>query len=340
MTLPTGPSKADASLKASERPEAAVVTATEVIALVLSVLWLIGVGAFFWAMPRDAAPAGEPVDSLRFVITLMAIFLPIAMIWIAALAARSARIVREESFRLQAAIDAMRQTYVADRQARGVGIEPTVEKKLNEIARAAQKTETALATFTSSRPPARLEAAPQPALSGGDDQASLALGTTAEDIAPPISRRDLVRALNFPDTENDEVGFAALRRALKDRTSKQLIQASQDVLTLLSQDGIYMDDLHPDRARPEFWRRFAKGERGKAVAALGGVRDRSSLALTAGRMREDAIFRDAAHHFLRKFDQMLVVFEVEATDEDIAALAETRTSRAFMLLGRVTGAFD
>jgi len=136
------------------------------------------------------------------------------------------------------------------------------------------------------------------------------------------------------------VGFAALRRALKDRTTKQLIQASQDVLTLISQDGIYMDDLRPDRSRPEVWRQFAHGARGKTVASLGGIRDRSSLALTSGRMREDAIFRDTAHHFLRKYDQMLVTFEADASDEDLAALAETRTSRAFMLLGRVTGAFD
>jgi hypothetical protein len=57
-------------------------------------------------------------------------------------------------------------------------------------------------------------------------------------------------------------------------------------------------------------------------------------------MREDAIFRDAAHHFLRRFDQMLVAFEPQATDEEIAALSETRTARAFMLVGRVTGAFD
>jgi hypothetical protein len=26
----------------------------------------------------------------------------------------------------------------------------------------------------------------------------------------------------------------------------------------MSQDGIYMDDLRPDRSRPEVWRRFAK----------------------------------------------------------------------------------
>ncbi|MCF2871215.1 hypothetical protein L0664_09060 [Octadecabacter sp. G9-8] len=332
------PNKADVPLRAGAQPQGVRVTVIEVIAIVISLIWLVGVALFFLVLPGDGEGAAT-VDSMRFVMTLMAIFLPIAMVWIAAMAARSAKIVREESQRLQAAIDAMRQTYVADRQSRGTGIEPTVERKLNEIARATQKTETALATFATSRPAQKTQITPAPAPKG-DDQPSLALGTTAEDITPPISKPDLVRALNFPDTDTDEVGFAALRRALKDRTAKQLIQASQDVLTLMSQDGIYMDDLRPDRARAEIWRRFAHGERGKTVASLGGVRDRSSLALTSGRMREDAIFRDAAHHFLRKYDQMLVVFEAEASDEDIAALAETRTSRAFMLLGRVTGAFD
>ncbi len=334
-----GPNKADSSFRVSVRDEAVRVTAIEVIAIVVSLVWLVGVALFFLVLPSGDGAA--ELDSLRFVMTLMAIFLPIAMVWIAAMAARSAKVVREESRRLQSAIDAMRQTYVADRQSRGSGIEPSVERKLNEIARATQKTETTLATFATSRPSsARVKSAPQAKNASSDNQPSLALGTTAEDLAPPISRPDLVRALNFPDTESDEVGFAALRRALKDRTAKQLIQASQDVLTLMSQDGIYMDDLRPDRARAEIWRRFANGERGKPVASLGGIRDRSSLALTAGRMREDTIFRDAAHHFLRKYDQMLVAFEVEASDEDLAALAETRTSRAFMLLGRVTGAFD
>jgi hypothetical protein len=131
-----------------------------------------------------------------------------------------------------------------------------------------------------------------------------------------------------------------MRRALADRQTAQLIQASQDVLTLLSQDGIYMDDLRPDRPRPDLWRRFALGERGRTVSALGGVHDRSSLALAAGRMRSDTIFRDAVHHFLRKFDQTLTGFEKRATDTDLAELGDTRTARAFMLLGRVAGTFD
>ena len=57
-------------------------------------------------------------------------------------------------------------------------------------------------------------------------------------------------------------------------------------------------------------------------------------------MKKDPIFRDAAHHFLRHFDRTFMEFERHASDEDIARLAETRTARAFMLLGRVTGTFD
>ena len=159
-------------------------------------------------------------------------------------------------------------------------------------------------------------------------------------MAPPVSVNDFVRALNFPDDPDDREGFAALRRALKDRHVARLIQSAQDVLTLLSQDGIYMDDLKPEHSRPEIWRNFAKGERGRSIAPLGGVHDRSSLALTSGRMRQDPIFRDAVHHFLRQFDKTFVEFEPNASDQDIVALSNTRTARAFMLLGRVTGTFD
>ena len=86
-----------------------------------------------------------------------------------------------------------------------------------------------------------------------------------------------------------------------------------------------------DRARPEIWRTFGQGARGRPVAALGGIRDRSSLALTAGRMKQDPIFRDAAHHFLRRFDKSFAEFEEIASDSEIAALSGTRTARAFML---------
>lgn len=314
--------------------------AVEIIAGALSLVWLIGAAIFFVTMPAQEGPR----DPLRAVVVMLAIFLPVAMIWVAAAATKATRVMRDESRRLHAAIDGMRAVVLADRKERldSTGQSPAVEKTLKELAQTARQTETALATFTSSRNlrPATPAATPAVSAPPSDDQPALALGTTHEDTMPPLPNADLIRALNFPDDAEDREGFAALRRALKHRQSAQLVQASQDVLTLLSQDGIYMDDLRPDLARPEFWRRFAHGERGRAVAALGGVRDRSSLALAAGRMREDTIFRDAAHHFLRRFDTVLERFEPDASDEEITALAQTRTARAFMLLGRVTGAFD
>ncbi|WP_212524950.1 hypothetical protein [Actibacterium sp. MT2.3-13A] len=311
--------------------------AAEVVAIVLSVLWLGGAGLFLVLAPGGAEGGADPTG---FVMTLLAVAMPVALIWVAASAAKSARIMREESARLQAAIDAMRHAYIQQQQGAGSGVKPSVERKLDEIAAAQKQAESAIATFATSRDrehPPRV----RPTAPGADDaQPSLALGTTAEEIAPPISAADFIRALNFPETAEDREGFRALRRALEDRSAAKLVRAAQDVLTLLSQDGIYMDDLSPDRARPEIWRKFAAGERGPTVAALGGVRDRSCLALTAGRMRQDPIFRDAAHHFLRQFDRSLVAFESSASDQELSKLAETRTARAFMLLGRVTGAFD
>ncbi|WP_425043222.1 hypothetical protein [Primorskyibacter sp. S87] len=323
-----------------DKPKREPITAIEVVAIALSGLWLLGALIFFVALPSEAQGG---FDGLRFLMTMLAIFMPVAMIWVAATAARASRVMREESQRLQAAIDAIRHAYLAQQQRGAVTSEPSVARKLDEIAAAARKTETALATFSTKRTDGIRAATPAPtppADPQAEDQGLLELGTQAEELAPPLTTEDFICALNFPESAEDEAGFTALRRALRDRKAAQLIQAAQDVLTLLSQDGIYMDDLRPDMARPEIWRQFANGTRGRAVASLGGVRDRSSLALTAGRMKQDPIFRDAAHHFLRRFDQTFAEFEQIASDAEISALSETRTARAFMLLGRVAGTFD
>lgn len=322
-----------------DRPKTDRLTAVEVIALALSLLWLAGTGLFFLVL----APQDNINSALQFVIVLIAVFMPVAMIWVGATAARASRVMREESTRLQAAIDAIREAYLKQNQFLGQTVDKTVSQKLDEIVAAQRKTESTLATFSSVRnqdAEPRPVLAPAPAPPGADDQVALPLGTPAEEIQTPLSRTDFIRALNFPENPEDKAGFAALRRALKDRPTAQLIRAAQDILTLMSHDGIYMDDLRPDMARAEIWRRFASGERGRTVAALGGVRDRSSLALTAARMRQDAIFRDAAHHFLRLFDRMVSQFAETATDAEISDLSETRTARAFMLLGRVAGTFD
>jgi|688.fasta_scaffold107226_1 hypothetical protein len=322
-------------LSAKERPSGA-----ELAAAIVSLAWIAFVAISFFFQPVEGGRLG-------WVMTGLIALVPIALLWVAVSMSRSLRSLRNEAARLQAAVDAMRNAFVAHNQAGAGSLKPSVEKKLDEIAAAQRQTETALATFTSRRDPAqtmpsadRKAALAGPQASTGDEQPALALGTPAEDLRPPLSVADFIRALNFPETPEDKVGFRALRLALEDRTTSKLIRAAQDVLTLLSQDGIYMDDLKPERAKPEVWRRFAQGERGRTISALGGIRDRSSLALTAGRMREDPVFRDAAHHFLRQFDRTFQEFEKNASDQDMAELAETRTARAFMLFGRVTGTFD
>ncbi len=314
-------------------------TATELVAGGLSLIWVAAVVAFLVTGPQD-------VGSLGLVLTLLIVFLPLALIWAAVTTLRSVRALRTEAARLQATVDAMRHAYLAAQQTQA-GLKPSVERKIDEIAVSTKSTESALVIFTSRRDPMltvpsadRKAALAAPRPEPMAEQPRLALGTPAEDLRPPLSVADFIRALQFPENPDDKDGFRALRLALEDRTVAKLIRAAQDVLTLLSQEGIYMDDLRPDRARPELWRKFATGERGRAVAGLGGIRDRAALALTGSRMREDTVFRDAGHHFLRTFDKTFADFERNAGDADLADLAETRTARAFMLFGRVTGTFD
>jgi nitrogen fixation/metabolism regulation signal transduction histidine kinase len=323
------------------KPEPPGVSATEIIAAVLSVIWIGLVLAFMYFL--KPIQAGAPLDPMTVGMLGVAVIVPLAMIWVVAVTARTARALRRESEELHESVKAMRTAYVVQQHKNLETTRQAVERKLDDLTDAQRKTEVVLAQLTLG-PGAQvdMQANPQkPALIAAPElQPSLELGTLADDMPAHVSVDDFLRAVNFPEDENDQEGFRALRVALQDREIAQLIRAAEDVLTLLAQDGIYMDDLSPDRAKPAIWRAFAKGERGRGVAALAGVRDRSCLALTAGRMKADTVFRDSAHHFLRQFDKALVNFEPNASDQDLTRLSSTRTARAFMLLGRVARTFD
>ncbi|MGB0736155.1 MAG: hypothetical protein ACPGNQ_09165, partial [Paracoccaceae bacterium] len=245
----------------------------EWIGIALAIQWL-GVSAY--VLLNNATLAAGMLTSI------LLIFMPVCILWVSVMVIRTSHRMKQESQRLNVAIEALRKAYIDKAKISGVpASEGNVNKRLDQIAESQRKTETAIAMFTSSRlaqskRPLPEIAAPQAA--EGEQQTVLELGTPVEALAEPLKNEDFIKALHFPEDANDEAGFAALRRALADRNTNQLIQAAQDVLTLLSQDGIYMDDLRPDMARPEIWRRFAQGERGRTIAALGGIRDRSSLA--------------------------------------------------------------
>ncbi len=359
-------------------------TPVEIGALIFAIVWVLICIVFFFGL--GGTEAGTEKNGVGFVVVVSSVLVPIAVVWLAVSSARAARIVTDESERLQASMSAMRKVMIEVQEFQALGApRPEERTRRLESAAAAPKLPGAEspAMFASSRPhgeitppasapgapekpagkptapqaaaeppmrdvspqmkpvaqPAKPPAAAAPEPAPADTQASLKLDTP-QDSAGTVDVDDLVRAINFPENAEDEEGFEALRRTLVDRKVATLIQAAQDVLTLLSQDGIYMDDLSPDPARPEIWRQFAGGQRGQAVAELGGIHDRSSLALSSNRMKSDPIFRDASMHFLRRFDEVLSAFEPRMADAQVARFATTRTARAFMLLGRVTGTFD
>jgi len=319
---------------------------SDIVAVTLSLGWIAVVAGFWYfiGISSDAATTG--FNPTTFTMTMVSIILPIGLIWVASIGARTAKVMRQESRHLQASIDAMRHAYVTQQQSAGNLVKPSLEKQLGDIQAAQKQTQSAIASFSSSRetddqPPSTTKPAlaKKPA-EQAVGQSSLELGTPTVEPKDPISIAEFIGAMNFPENEDDAEGFRTLRRALQDRDVAKMIRASQDILTLLSQDGIYMDDLRPDRPRAETWRKFAAGQRGPSVSGLGGIRDRSCLALASGRMKKDPVFRDAAHHFLRQFDNVLTEFEANATDAELVEMGETRTARAFMLMGKATGTFD
>ncbi|MCZ4259526.1 hypothetical protein O4G76_01555 [Limimaricola sp. G21655-S1] len=286
----------------------------ERIAAGVSLGWVVIAGA---AMAIGGQPLVGPV---------LVIVVPVALLWMGLFASHASRSAREEAHRLRAEIQTLQRSLRT--QSRG-GLPPEMDRRLAAIERAARQTETALAGFGVSRP-SEPEPEPEPA-----EEAP------AAPAAPALSRIEMARALNFPDNDQDLEGFAALRAALRDTRARQLIQASQDVLTLLSQDGIYMDDLAPPQAPAEAWRALARGERGAPLERLAYGLDEDGFAgIAAARLSSDTIFRDTVQHFLRLFDRMLDEYCDGADDDEIALLAETRTGRAFRLLGAAAGNFS
>lgn len=294
--------------------------ALSVTGIALSAAWLFLV-ALFWLM----SPGGEGSQGgIARLVTIMGAILPLVLIWLAVGMARALAVLRAEA-------DDLRHRLVQLRDAaatRGAPLQrPAAEGAVAEDADSLPRTPAPMPA------PAPSRAAPRPA-------EQRALPPRAEPApAAPVDPDTLIRALNFPDGADDAPAIAALRTALQDPDHARVLRAAQDVVTLLAGQDLYMDDLLPDPAPLPAWRRYAQGERGSAVAPLGGIQDPVALDIAAGLLQRDEIFRDTAHHFLRHFDGMLARQLPQMDDAQIAVLAETRSARAFMLLGRLSGNF-
>lgn len=310
--------------------------APALIGLGASAVWLLLCALLWWTAPEAAAPLSAPAR----VMLAAAVIGPLGLVWLGVLVVSAGEALHAQGQRSAAAAEAVRKALNELRSMRAASPAASAPAP---VPRGATRPPAAGAPARPAAPPAKPEqVAPQnPGLQNlGPEQPGLAFGGPEDRPPPPgLAPREIIRALNFPEHSDDREGFRALRRALADRETGRLVRAAQDALTLLSQEGLYMDDLAADRAHPDLWRRFAAGERGASMAQIGGIRAPAPLEKVAARMRADPIFRDTAHHFLRQFDRQLASFAPTATDAELAALAETRTARAVMLLGRVTGMF-
>lgn len=283
-----------------------------VIGAAVSAVWLLMVLVFWLAGPSDAPPVG----GLARLASVVGVVMPLVLIWIAVGLAQAISALRAEARALRARVEVMR------------GGDPARHDPVPATP--------GLASAAAARASARPAARPAPDTRPESRQTDLPFEQSAPEPVPPEA---LVAALNFPDGPDDHTAIAALRTALADPDTARAIRAAQDVITLLASHGIYMDDLDPAPAPPEIWRRFAAGQRGPAVAGLGTITDAAMQELAGALMRGDEVFRDAAHHFLRQYDRMLVRADTQMNDDGLAALAATRSGRAFTLLAQVTGMF-
>ena len=118
------------------------------VAIALSGLWVVFCILF---LALVGLGDGQSLGPLRFLIVILAVILPVALVWIGAIALKSARVVQEESERLQASMDAMRQIYIAQAQMAATRMGPNVERKIDEIVKGQKRAEHALASFASTR---------------------------------------------------------------------------------------------------------------------------------------------------------------------------------------------
>ena len=141
------------------------------------------------------------------------------------------------------------------------------------------------------------------------------------------------------DHRAGDVGQILTRVVRDHRQIGQTLQAAEDVLNLLSQEGIFVDELPLAEFEPSAWRRFMSGIRGAKVGAIGGITDPHALEVAGRLLQSDAGFRDTALFFLRRFERVLAEHARDADDDALAALAATRSGRAFMILARTSGTF-
>ncbi|MEL6281855.1 MAG: hypothetical protein AAFQ73_03765 [Pseudomonadota bacterium] len=149
-----------------------------------------------------------------------------------------------------------------------------------------------------------------------------------------------IRAANFPDSEEDRDTLDALYAVLSDRDAANLLQTAEDALSGLADIGLFMEDLKPHHADAAAWRSYLMDKNRTNAIDLGGIRNADAIEDTITAFEDRSGFNETAERFLDRYESMASRLMVEAADPSLVVeLADTRTGRAFMLLGRASGRF-
>ncbi|WBU53175.1 hypothetical protein [Paracoccus sp. SCSIO 75233] len=300
------------------------------IGIGLSVLWL-GMLLVLWLF------SGNGTQGPGRWVSIVAAVMPLALIWIAVGLARAVNELREEAASLREEIGRSALRVPAPQEQRAPQI-PSAQMPARPRPAAPTQNNPASTQRAAAAKPAGPSQPPQSPAEVPSDPRQHSFSLDAPE-AVELAPQTLIRALNFPDGPDDVEAVAALRETLRDPAQARLIRSAQDVVTLLADRGIYTDELELEPASPAAWRRFSDGQRGKAVADVGAVRDPEIIAAAVEAMRGDDVFRDAVHHFLRLFDRSVMMLLPQLSDDEIVWMSDTRSARAFMLLARAAGLF-
>ena len=311
------------------------------LATILSIVWVMlvaGYSAVFFGLfgtqdaPRDAVFLEIPFFLIVLVLPPTFVWLGTALIQHSFHIEDRTRQLESELHELKAAAKPQHKTLASQPIIKDSRID-ALQKNLTDLTNRTKKLDATLSAVRQVQTAMQIQT---------KDSASPKDTPTQADIPPladTLDWSDMLRALNFPRDEKDADGFKVLRLAKRDETAGRLLRAAEDILNLLAQDGIYMDDLSPTIAPAQDWRSFANGARGQEVSNVGGINALEAIQKITAREKNDPIFRDTSLYFLRHFDKMLRNFADGANDAQIQMLADTRTGRAFMLLGRASGMF-
>lgn len=316
-----------------------------IVASILSVVWVIlfaGYGAGYFGLLGDIA---EPRDAafLEIIFFLIVLILPLAFVWLGSALIRRSFQIQDEARRLEREFrdlktggSAKNKSGISQPRIKDSRVE-ALQQRVTELTKQIRQLETTVTSVRQIQAAMQTQASASAGGAGSKQKKSDSVSRDINDYSMDWS--DLLRALDFPRDEKDAEGFRALRLAKRDEDTGQLLRAAEDILNLLAQEGIYMDDLRPEIAPAYDWHMFAQGTRGSDVDTVGGIDAPEAMERIKEREKSDQIFRDSSLYFLRRFDIMLKSFAEGASDAQIQLLADTRTGRAFMLLGRAAGMF-